>query len=146
MSDARSFSRLLWRCTAGFRQTAGSLRSLRTSRGANEVYVENFLYPTKRRRVSTSGGSYPRWSRTGNELFFLSVDGQLVTVPAGFNGTSADVGKPRVVMPLIEPPAVMLYPYDIASDGRILALAPVAGEATDISLTVLVDWQAALRR
>ena len=49
-------------------------------------------------------------------------------------------------MPLIEPPAVMLYPYDIASDGRILALAPVAGEATDISLTVLVDWQAALRR
>ncbi len=49
-------------------------------------------------------------------------------------------------MRLIEPPAVLLYPYDIASDGRILALAPVAGAATDISLTVLVNWQAALRR
>ena len=114
--------------------------------GRDEVYVQTFLDQTTRRRMSTSGGSYPRWSRTGNELFFRSVDGHLVTVPVGFNGKSADVGKPRVVMPLIEPPAVMLYPYDIASDGRILALAPVAGEATDISLTVLVDWQATLRR
>ena len=114
--------------------------------GRDEVYVQDFLDPTTRRRVSTSGGSYPRWSRTGNGLFFRSVDGQLVTVLVEFNGTSADVGKPRAVMPLIEPPAVMLYPYDIASDGRILALAPVAGEATDISLAVLVDWQAALRR
>jgi hypothetical protein len=39
-----------------------------------------------------------------------------------------------------------MYPYDIASDGQILALTPVSGAASDISLTVLVDWQAALRR
>ena len=49
-------------------------------------------------------------------------------------------------MRLIEPPALHLHPYDVASDGRILALTPVAGAATDISLTVLVDWQAALQR
>jgi hypothetical protein len=49
-------------------------------------------------------------------------------------------------MRLLEPPALLLCPYDIASDGRILALAPVLGEATGISLTVLVGWQAALRR
>jgi hypothetical protein len=49
-------------------------------------------------------------------------------------------------MRLIEPLALALYPYDIASDGRILALAPVSVEATNISLTVLVDWQAALQR
>jgi hypothetical protein len=34
----------------------------------------------------------------------------------------------------------------LASDGRILALAPVPGAAANISLNVLVDWQAALRR
>jgi hypothetical protein len=54
--------------------------------------------------------------------------------------------NPRFVMRLIEPPAVQLYPDDIASDGRILALAPVSGAATGISLTVLVNWQAALQR
>jgi hypothetical protein len=50
------------------------------------------------------------------------------------------------MMRLIEPPALQVYPYDIAHDGRILALAPVSGAATDITLTVLVNWQAALRR
>jgi hypothetical protein len=49
-------------------------------------------------------------------------------------------------MRLIEPPAVVLYPYDIAPDGRILALAPVSGAANDISITVLVNWQRALRQ
>jgi hypothetical protein len=112
----------------------------------DEVYVQNFLDATTRRRVSTNGGSYPRWSRRVNELFFRSLDGRLVAVPVRFNGTSADFGDPRLVMRLIEPLALALYPYDIASDGRILALAPVSVEATNISLTVLVDWQAALQR
>jgi hypothetical protein len=99
-----------------------------------------------RRRLSTSGGGYPRWSPKGNDLFFQSLDGQLVAVPVRFKGTSANFGDPRLVMRLIEPPATHLYPYDIASDGRILALTPVSGAGSDISLIILVDWQAALRR
>jgi serine/threonine protein kinase len=59
---------------------------------------------------------------------------------------SPHLGPSRFVMRLIQPPSVMLYPYDIASDGRILALAPVPGSTSDISLTVLVDWYAALQR
>jgi hypothetical protein len=114
--------------------------------GRNEVYVQKFPDPTTRRRVSTNGGSYPRWSKRGGELYFQSLDGQLMAVPVRFNGTSVDPGDPRLVMRMIEPPALQLYPYDIAPDGRILALTPVSGAATDISLTVLVNWQAALRR
>jgi hypothetical protein len=49
-------------------------------------------------------------------------------------------------MRLIQPPGLLIYPYDIASDGRILALAPLSGSASDISLTVLVDWHTALQR
>ena len=105
-----------------------------------------FLTRRRVRRVSTNGGGYPRWSRKGNELFFRSLDGQLVAVPVRFNGTSIDLGDPRFVMRLIEPPAVHPYPYDVASDGRILALTPVSGAGTDISLTVLVNWQTALQR
>jgi Tol biopolymer transport system component len=114
--------------------------------GRDEVYTQSMLVPTTRQRVSSGGGSYPRWSRTGNELFFRSLDGRLLVVPVRFTGTSVDFGEPRVVMPVIEPPAVMVYPYDVGPDGRVLALAPVAGEATHVSLNVLVDWQAALRR
>jgi hypothetical protein len=67
-------------------------------------------------------------------------------VPVQLKETSANVGNPRLVMRLIAPHAVFLYPYDLASDGRILALAPVSLAAANISLNVLVDWQAALRR
>jgi hypothetical protein len=114
--------------------------------GRNEVYILKFPDPTTRRKVSTDGGGYPRWSKEGNELYFRSLDGQLVAVPVRFNGAAADLGDPRLVMRLIEPPGVHPYPYDIASDGRILALTPVSGAGTDISLTVLVNWQVALQR
>jgi Tol biopolymer transport system component len=131
---------------AGFSPNGQFIAFTSDESGRDEVYVQSILDATTRRRASTSGGSYPRWSRKGNELFFRSLDGHLMAVPVRFNGTSADLGDPRLVMRLIEPTAVQLYPYDIASDGRILALAPVSGEATDISLTVLVDWQASLGR
>jgi hypothetical protein len=114
--------------------------------GRDEVYIQNFLDATTRRKVSTSGGGYPLWSRKGNELFFRSLDGQLMAVPIRFNGTSAALGDARLVMRLIQPPGLMVYPYDIAPDGRILALTPVSGAASDISLTVLMDWHVALRR
>jgi Tol biopolymer transport system component len=113
--------------------------------GRNDVFVESFPDPTNPRRVSADGGSYPRWSRRGDELYFLSLDGQLVAVPVQLTGTSATPRAPRPVMRLIEPPAILLHPYDIAPDGRILALTPVSGAGTDISLTVLVNWQAALQ-
>ena len=114
--------------------------------GRNEVYVQTFPDPTTRRRVTANGGSYPQWSKTGNELYFRSLDGQLMRVPVQIGGTSAGAGNPRFVMRLIEPPAFQLHPYDVADDGRILALTPVSGATTDISLTVLVNWQTALRR
>jgi hypothetical protein len=114
--------------------------------GRDEVYIQNIFDTMTRRRVSTSGGGYPRWSRKGNELFFRSLDGQLMAVPVRFYGTTPDFGNPRSVMRLIQPPGLLIYPYDIASDGRILALAPLSGSASDISLTVLVDWHTALQR
>jgi hypothetical protein len=114
--------------------------------GRSDVYVESFPDPTSPRRVSPNGGSYPRWSRSGEELYFRSLDGQLVAVPVQLTGTSVTVRAPRPVMRLSEPPAIALHPYDIHPDGRILALTPVSGAGSDISLTVLVNWQAALGR
>jgi hypothetical protein len=114
--------------------------------GRTEVYVQNFSDATTRQKVSGGGGGYPRWSGKGNVLFFRSLDGQLMAVPVQLNGSSAHLGEARRVMQLIEPPGLLTQPYDIASDGRILALAPVSRAAANISLTVLVNWQAALQR
>jgi Tol biopolymer transport system component len=117
-----------------------------TESGRSEVYVAAFADPTTPRPVSRDGGGYPRWSAKGNELYFRALDGRLLAAPIRFNGDSAVPGEPRFVMRLIEPPAVHLHPYDIAPDGRILALTPASGAATQVSLTVLVNWQTALGR
>jgi Tol biopolymer transport system component len=88
--------------------------------GLDEVYIESFPASTSPRRVSPNGGTYPRWSRKGDELYFRSLDGLLMAAPVQLIGTSAIPRPPRSVMRLIESPALLLHPYDIAPNGRIL--------------------------
>jgi len=48
--------------------------------GQWEVYVQPFLRPGSRVRVSTNGGSQPRWRGDGSELFYLALDSTLMSV------------------------------------------------------------------
>jgi hypothetical protein len=43
-------------------------------------------------------------------------------------------------------PALHFYPYDVAADGRILALTLAGGGAQDLALNVRMNWQTALER
>ena len=74
--------------------------------GREEVYIQDFPDAKMRRKVSSGGGGLSKVGRKGDELFYRSLEGRLVAVPVRFNGTSVDVGDPRVVMRLIQPPAV----------------------------------------
>ena len=69
-----------------------------------------------------------------------------MAVPVRPAGKGLEFGAPVALMS-IRPPsgATSSYPYDIARDGRILALAPVAGEVPS-PLTVIVNWQASLKK
>ena len=49
--------------------------------GRNEVYVDSFPAPGKREQVSTGGGNQPRWRGDGRELFYISPDGRMMSVP-----------------------------------------------------------------
>ena len=112
--------------------------------GREDVYVQSFPDARTRRLVSSGGGSYPRWSRDGRQLFYRETDGQLMTVPVLTTGASLELGPPRAIMRLVDPPAIHPYPYDVAPDGRILALAAASEGAQGFALTVLMNWQAAL--
>ena len=48
--------------------------------GQWEVYVQPFMRPGGRVRVSTNGGSQPRWRGDGRELFYLALDGTMMSV------------------------------------------------------------------
>jgi Tol biopolymer transport system component len=112
--------------------------------GRNEVYVQNFPDGATRRIVSSAGGEYPRWGPGGKEVFYRAPDGRLMTIPVRLAGSSVELGTPAVVMQWLDTAGVHPYPYDVAADGRILALTPASGAVQDLTLTVLMNWQAAL--
>ena len=56
------------------------------------------------------------------------------------------VGTPVPLFKIGEPLGTFAYPFDISSDGqKILALTPTS-TAGDRALTVLVNWEAGLRK
>jgi hypothetical protein len=65
-------------------------------------------------------------------------------IPLRFVGSSVEALTPSVVMRLVPAGGVHPYPYDVAADGRILALTAASGDVQDRTLTVLMNWQAAL--
>jgi hypothetical protein len=67
-----------------------------------------------------------------------------MTLPVRLVKSSVELGTPSVVMRLVDAPGAHPYPYDVAADGRILALTPASGAVQDQTLTVLMNWQAAL--
>ena len=81
--------------------------------GRPEIYVRAFPGPGGKSQVSTEGGSRPRWSANGRELFFRA--GPRMIAAAVTPGPSFTAATPRVLFEGQYPP-----PYDIAPDGRFL--------------------------
>lgn len=110
--------------------------------GRTDVYVAPFPRYTSRTRVSPRGGSWPRWRRDGDELFYVAADGRLMAVPVK-GGSSLGAGEP---MPLFQLRAKSGrgYAYDVAADGQRI-LVNVPGEGAIARPVTLVDWRSRLR-
>jgi len=114
--------------------------------GQEEIYVRS-MPATGSTRVSTSGGSFSRWRADGKELFYRALDGRLMAVPVTTVAERLEFGPPVGLMPIAEPLGTFAYPYDVAPNGeKILALTPGGSEHNVMPLTVLVNWEAGLKR
>jgi Tol biopolymer transport system component len=112
------------------------------SGGFNEVYVTSFPAGGARWRVSNGGGSFPRWSRDGKELFYRALDGTLMVTSVRSLPQGLEFGTPSTLFRVSEPQGAICYPYDVAPDGRrILTLVPGKAGGDGPSLTVLVNWE-----
>jgi len=110
--------------------------------GRPEVYVRPFQAPGEKRRVSTSGGSQPRWPREGEELFYRSPDKRLMAVPVDLR-KSLELGQPRPLFHASTSPESTLD-YDVSSDGRRFLVLEAVPDA-NAGPVVVVNWPAALR-
>ena len=62
--------------------------------GRMDVYVRPFPGLGGKWLISSDGGSYPMWSRTRHELFFVSPDQHIMVAPYAVEGDSFRAGKP----------------------------------------------------
>jgi Tol biopolymer transport system component len=88
--------------------------------GRFEIYVQPFPEPNSRRRISTTGGTLPQWSRDGKELYFLSADDHVMIADVAQDG---EIGTPR---PMFPKPLRHGSTFEMAPDGkRLLVNTPV---------------------
>ena len=110
--------------------------------GAFAVYVDSFPEPGDKRRVGA--GEYPVWRRDGQELYYLSPEGQLMVVQTRLGASSMEVSPPEV---LFDAPKVVQdarRPYAVLDNGERFILNAVYEGAEPRSITVVKNWKALL--
>jgi len=121
------------------------------SSGRFEIYVVPFR-PTDgtkagKWQVSTAGGSYPRWSPDGKELFYLSIgqDPAIMAATVNADGAEFRVGDVRRLFPMRS--GGLRSPYAVAPDGkRFLVNVVQTPESKAEPITVVMNWAAGLRK
>jgi len=107
--------------------------------GTAEVYVRRFQESGGSWRISTDGGTVPRWRRDGKELFYIS-GGKLMAVEVKASESSFELGAPRL---LFEKSGISNY--DVSKDGQQFLIA-VPVESSPEPITVVLNWTADLKR
>jgi hypothetical protein len=105
-----------------------------TETGRPEVYVQRFPGNGPKRRVSAGGGMWPRWRRNASELFYLSSDGRLMSVPIVGRGADLETGTPVALFTLKSTSG-----YEASPDGQRFLVTAVVSEASPIS--VVLNWK-----
>ena len=117
--------------------------------GTFQIVVQTFPDPNGGKwQISAEGGVQPKWRRDGRELYYLSLDGKIMSVPVS-TGAAFTAGRP---MTLFQTPLTVNRrsptrdrQYDVAPDGRFLISVPAASAAY-IPFTVTVNWDAVLEK
>jgi Tol biopolymer transport system component len=117
--------------------------------GRTEVHATSFPDASRHYRVSSGGGTQPRWGPDGRELFYLSGN-KMMSVPIQKSGDETAFGASQV---LFERPFQTFggtafnisSRYDVSRDGRILALIR-ASDQPPPPLTLVFHWAEMLKK
>jgi hypothetical protein len=109
--------------------------------GRSEIYVRTFPDGESRWPVTTTGGTEPLWSRSGDELFYRAGN-EILVVPVETDSTFT-FGNPQAVISGPYVPNPMHTNYDIHPDGQRFVMVR-SGEG-ETRMIVALNWFEALR-
>jgi len=108
--------------------------------GKWEVFVASFSSFHYIRQVSAAGGAQPRWRGDGRELFFVDLEGNIMSVTVA-PGIPPKLGIPRKLFSTGLIPDPTVNQYAVTGDGlKFLVLEPRKGFLETYS--VVLNWTA----
>jgi hypothetical protein len=115
-----------------------------TESGRREVWVQPFPPAGSRWPISNTGGSSPRWSGDGKELFYVSADGMLTAVTIE-QGRRFERGAPKPLFQTMFRGGVYAS-YAVSHDGQrfLMNVPPRPEDVTPI--TVVMNWTSLLQK
>jgi hypothetical protein len=115
--------------------------------GRRDVFAQPFPGAGARHQISVHGGTQPRWSRDGRQLYYVSpsLDRTFVVDIAG--GPSFSASQQRV----LHQGTIRLAPnantaYDVGADGRMLRIQQSRPQSIPSRIEVVLNWFDTLAR
>jgi serine/threonine protein kinase/Tol biopolymer transport system component len=109
-----------------------------------EVYVQPYPGPGPKVMVSNAGGNQLRWSRSGDEMFYVDPNGMLNAVKLVVkSATAIEAGKPA---PLFQTPFAFAAQgpragYVVSADGQRFLMNAAPDGGSSLSVAVILNWQ-----
>jgi serine/threonine protein kinase len=112
---------------------------------STDVYVTSFPNADRKVRVSSGGGTSPRWREDGKEIFYIDPGNTLMAAQVDTRGSELEI---RNVRRLFQMRAVSnaRYPYVMSADGQRFLVNTMPEETAATPITVVVNWAAGLTR
>jgi len=120
--------------------------------GRFEIYVQAFPQAGGKWRVSTGGGTQPRWRRDGKEMFYIGLDGKLMAVPIrlGARDQGVEAGTPLALFATRLQVGVVAVTqkqqYAVSPDGQRFLMNRDTEDTTTPPATLILNWKPAQGR
>jgi Tol biopolymer transport system component len=116
--------------------------------GGSQIYVVSFPKADQKRQISTAGGVQPQWRPDGRGLYFLSVDGKMMSVDI-ITEPALSSETPRPLFDTgIAAPSFDSEEYATADGKRFLFLKLIPAETSNAAApppTIVVYWTTGLK-
>jgi Tol biopolymer transport system component len=116
--------------------------------GRWEVYVSSFPAPGGNWKISSAGGSEPRWRSDGKELFYLASDGKLMAAAVN-EGPPFEAGTAAALFQTHRRERISatdLFSYDVSADGQRFLVNSDVGEVASSPLNLVLHGAAGAGR
>ncbi len=117
--------------------------------GSMEIYVRPYPAGAGKWQISTDGGNYARWSRSGRELFYRKDD-SLMVVSVNPSGDSFVADRPRELFEgsflTLTIYGSTLADYDVAPDGKRFVMMQGEEQSRRTKVTFVFHWLEDLAR